>query len=154
MKQNGWIRFVSLIVMIGVALFLAIVSGPKPKQVSEVTTLAPFYQKDAFLVAVVRLGAELRREDIDLARKLVAAKYLPIDESARPVPFDAIIGMEKNGIVVAPGPFFCRDGRYAESDLPLFQAKDPADALRYIEAIAEAQRKICSPLSGSSKKYI
>jgi hypothetical protein len=151
-NAGGWIRLFGLAALFGTALFLTIVSGPKPGRISSEEILAPFYQKGTFLVAVVRIGADMRKQDADLAKTLIAAEYLPIGESEKSVPFDAVIGMEKDAIVVAPGPFFCRDGRYVEAGLPVFETKKTEEVIRYIEAISEAQRKLCAV--GFSKNYI
>lgn len=152
-REGGWFRFVVLVALAFGALVLTIISGPKPKQISELT-LAPFYQKDAFLIAVIRLDSEQRSQDIELAKKLVAAKYAPVDDSVQFAPFDIVVGMEKSGIAVIPGSFFCRDGRYAETDMPIFQAKNPDEAFKFIEAIAGAQQRICAPTVESSKRFI
>ena len=153
-REGGWLTFVVLVALAVGALVLTIISGPKPKQVSEVTTLAPFYQKDAFLVAVVRSDQEQRAQDIELAKRLIAEKYVPIDDSGYSVPFDVIVGMEKDGIAVTPGPFFCRGGQYADANLPVFQAKNSDEAFKFIEAIAGAQQRICAPTVESSKRFI
>ncbi len=153
-REGGWFRFVVLVALAVGALVLTIISGPKPKQVSEVTTLAPFYQKDAFLIAVVRSDQEQRARDIELAKRLIAAKYAPVDDSVQFAPFDIVVGMEKSGIAVIPGSFFCRDGRYAETDMPIFQAKNSDEAFKFIEAIAGAQQRICAPTVESSKRFI
>lgn len=151
-REGGWLTFVVLVALAVGALVLTIISGPKSKQVSEVTTLAPFYQKDAFLIAVVRSDQEQRAQDIELAKRLIAEKYVPIDDSGYSVPSDVIVGMEKDGIAVTPGPFFCRGGQYADANLPVFQAKSSDEAFMLIEAIARTQQKVCGPIVQPLKK--
>lgn len=150
-QMRWWMRFGILVVLFFGALFLMVISGPK-SETDAAVTLGSFYQREGFLVAIVR--DRPNRNNSDLARKLISARYVPVANFDASMPFDAIVGVTGDAISVMPGPFFCRDGRYAESDLPIFQAKDTADALRYIEAIARAQEKICAPPVGSSRKYI
>lgn len=113
--------------------------------------LAPFYQKDKILVLVV-IDQKQRSEGVALARELIAAEYTPIYSSQSMS--DVVVSVDGDSFTVAPIPFFCRDGRYAEISIPALHTETPSEVIEFIEVIQKERAKACALTVESLKKLI
>ncbi len=142
MEKKGWMGFVALMTLIVGTLFVLVVISD-PEQGSGPDAVVSFYQRDTFLIAVIRDNPP-DHQGPDLIRKLVAAKYAPVGDPLRDPPYDAVVSITRSGIVVIPGRFFFCNGRYTELDLPTaLEAKSLDEVTQLIEVIVKAQQEEC-----------
>lgn len=143
MKAKSFVWGAAFVFLFFGALLALVVSAPKQERETALP-LAPFYQKQSFLIEVESDGNKMWESA--LASNLSAAKYSRTTEA---VPINAKISMDASGILVVPeNEILCLDGRSIEMDLPAAFA-DPNKAggftgvIRFLDLLAAKQEAAC-----------